>query len=68
MMSDVIGDDSLAANDRECWNTGHTERVEVIAAQKDDDVRLGLVQNFPKLTHRADAGLRLFRNFVRRPG
>jgi hypothetical protein len=32
MMSDVIGNDSLAANDRECWNTGHTERVEVIAA------------------------------------
>ena len=48
MMSDVIGDDSLAANDRECWNTGHAERVEVIAAQKDDDVRLGLVQMFPR--------------------
>jgi len=48
MMTDVIGDDSLAANDRECWNTGHAERVEVIAAQKDADVRLGLVQKFPR--------------------
>src|SRR5262245_17777549 len=68
MMPDMVGDDTISANNCERWNAGHAERIQVIAAEKNNGVWLGFIQHFPQLPHRTNAGLRLFRNLVRRPG
>ena len=51
----------------ESGDTVHRKRFQVIAAKKDDDLGLGFIQDFSKLTHRRDTSIQHFGLFIRRP-
>ena len=64
----MFGDHALAGNDGKSGNTGHAEGFQVIAAEKQHDIRFGLIQQLSELSHGGNTRLALLRNFVRRTG
>src|SRR5215813_7497134 len=56
----------IAGDDTERRHAAHRERLDVVGAQKDDDVGLRLVEHLAELVHAPPGLVELLRVFVRR--
>jgi len=61
-----LGDGAAAGDDRERRHAGDRKRLDVIAAEKHDHVRLGLVEDLAKLPHAGRGRVELLRILIRR--
>src|SRR5437763_5707889 len=62
-----LRDCAAARDDREGRDTRHGKRFDVIAAEEEDDVGIGFVENLSQLAHAGACLIELFRFLVRRP-
>ena len=67
LASRELGDRPVAGHNGKRRNAAHRERLHVIGAEEQDDVRLGLVEDFAELLHRRTSLLELIRIFIRWP-
>ena len=61
-----LRDCAAARDDREGRDTRHGKRFDVIAAEEEDDVGIGFVENLSQLAHAGACLIELFRFLVRR--
>jgi hypothetical protein len=57
---------TVPGNDGERGIAAQRERLHVIASEKDDDIRFGLVEESAQLIHRGNAGIQLLRFLIGR--
>ena len=66
--SGMFRDHALAGNDGKSGNTGHAEGFQMVAAEKQNDIRFRFIQQLSELSHGGNTRLALLGNFVRGAG
>jgi hypothetical protein len=62
----IFGERPVAGENRECRHAFDGEGLQMIAADKDDHIRLRLIQYLPQLAHRGDRSVELRMVFILR--